>query len=136
MGIVEKLAEKAPLVRPGDEMSEHYDSHDWFTLGGDSINDLIYNLDRHQFELTQFGDSIAHWLHGLSDEQPIADVLKESRTIKGRYGLKVAVWYTKEHILSRTQRKMKDIIKTPFEFIYDEVPYGIYFPFIEHIIDW
>lgn len=130
--IVRRLSEEALLTRPGDEITQNYASRTWPMLLNEEPKELVYNRDRQRFELAEFGQWFGSWLQGRVNTQPMKEILRDSRTIIGRYGLTVGVWYTWEHSKKRMAERVTDIA----EFIYFKVPQSEYIPGLEKLAGW
>lgn len=131
--LVRRLSEQAPLARYSDA-TERYGSKIWgvLTLEGE-WGALVYSRSRQRFEVAGYTEWLRNWLDGKLDtsDQPV-DILRDSKTILGGYGLFVGAWYLYEH----SKYRLVDQITTAAEFIYFNVPYSGYIPGLERLAGW
>ena len=130
--ILSRLAQEALYGRPGDERTQNYASIMWPIMDPEGPKVIAYNRDREGFEKIDFGQFLGNWFQGRVNTQPMKDVLRDARTIRGRYGLSVAAWYAWEH----ARNKLGDRITSAAEFIYFKVPYSEYIPGLEKLAGW
>ena len=133
--MIERLANQAPLARPGDELTQRYADRSWRVRDSVEATLLVYNRDRKQFEITDVSQRFVNWVNGLSDPQPINEILEEAKIISGNYGRSVGAWYILEHGSSRLSQRSRDLVRFSAEFVRDRVPYGYSFPFIDKLTD-
>lgn len=134
--IKRKLAEKAPVVRSGDERTETYGFKIWEIRETEGLIALVYNKGRQRFEKTTYENAfytwLGNWFSGKSNEDSLKEVVQDARAIKANYGFTVGAWYVWEYgsekILDRSKHKIAN-------FIYYKIPYGYNLPWAEENAD-
>ncbi len=130
--ILRQLTKEALYGRPGDEKTQNYASILWPIMDPEGPKVIAYNRDRQGFEKIDFEQFLGSWFQDRVNSQPMKDVLRDARTIKGRYGLSVGTWYAWEH----AKNKLGHRITSAAEFIYFKVPYSYNIPGLEKLAGW